>query len=88
MVHIFTSTSFYKNMFDKYDKFDIKHLSNLINLINKIHSFDFDSYDVDILGSAYQDVIKDLITGSVLGQFFTPHKIKKSYFKSCQTQII
>jgi restriction endonuclease S subunit len=33
--------------------------------------------DEDILGEAYEEVIKDVMTGKVLGQFFTPPKVKQ-----------
>ena len=33
--------------------------------------------DSDTLGDAYEEVIQDIMTGKVLGQFFTPPKVKK-----------
>ena len=37
--------------------------------------------DIDILGSAYEEVIQDIMTGKVLGQFFTQPLVKKMMVK-------
>jgi len=57
--------------------FDIKNKATFRKLINKLNSVDFTKYESDILGEAYEEVIQDIMTGKVLGQFFTPVIIKK-----------
>lgn len=65
-----------KNIFLKGKGFDIQHQSTYKKLIDKLYTFDFEAMDEDILGEAYEEVIKDVMTGKVLGQFFTPPKVK------------
>jgi type I restriction enzyme M protein len=66
-----------KNIFLKGKGFDIQHQSTYKKLIDKLYTFDFEVMDEDILGEAYEEVIKDVMTGKVLGQFFTPPKVKQ-----------
>lgn len=66
-----------KNIFLKNKGFDITKQSTYKKLITKLNSFNFKSYEIDILGEAYEEVIKDVMTGKTYGQFFTPPKIKK-----------
>ncbi len=65
-----------RNIFAKGKGFDIQHQSTYKKLIDKLFDFDFDAMDNDILGEAYEEVIKDVMTGKVLGQFFTPPAVK------------
>lgn len=64
-------------IFPKGTKFDIKHNSTHIKLAKKLLDFNFEEIEEDILGEAYEEVIKDIMTGKVLGQFFTPPPLKK-----------
>jgi len=66
-----------KNIFLKGKGFDIEHQSTYKKLIDKLYTFDFEGVDEDILGEVYEEVIKDVMTGKVLGQFFTPPKVKQ-----------
>lgn len=66
-----------KNIFLEGKGFDIQHQTTYKKLIDKLYSFDFGAVDEDILGEAYEEVIKDVMVGKVLGQFFTPPKVKK-----------
>ena len=62
-------------IFKRGKTFDITKTTTYTKLIQKlaeIHETDF-----DILGGAYEALIKDTMTGKVLGQFFTPPCIKK-----------
>ena len=70
-VHPLTSKIFMKG-----GKFDIKHQSTYIKIFKILNSEDLGT-DYDILGGAYEEVISELMTGKVLGQFFTPLKVKK-----------
>jgi type I restriction-modification system DNA methylase subunit len=66
-----------KNVFLKGRSFEIKSQSTYKKIIDKLASFDFFSIDEDILGEVYEDVIKDVLIGKTLGQFFTPPKVKQ-----------
>ena len=76
-----------KNIFQKGKSFDIQNQSTFKKLINKLNTFDFESIDEDVLGEAYEEVIKNIMTGKVLGQFFTPPNIKNMMIKLVNPQI-
>ena len=56
-------------------------LNDLKKIIDKLNSVDFNSLDIDVQGEAYEEVIKDIMTGKVFGQFFTQPLIKKLMVK-------
>ena len=66
-----------KNIFLEGKKFDIQHKSTFKKLIEKLHLLDLSKTEYDVLGNAYEEVIKDVMTGKVLGQFFTQPLVKK-----------
>jgi type I restriction enzyme M protein len=74
-----------KNIFLKDKSFDIKHKSTYKKIIDKLNTLPDTEYD--ILGSAYEEVIQDIMTGKVLGQFFTQPLIKKMMVKLIDPQI-
>jgi type I restriction enzyme M protein len=76
-----------KNVFLEGKGFDIQHQSTYKKIIDKLYTFDFEAIDEDILGEAYEEVIKDVMTGKVLGQFFTPPKIKQMMIKLIDPQL-
>lgn len=76
-----------KNIFLKGKGFDIQHQSTYKKIIDKLYTFDFEAIDEDILGEAYEEVIKDVMTGKVLGQFFTPPKVKQMMIKLIDPQL-
>ena len=76
-----------KNIFLKGKGFDIQQQSTYKKLIDKLYTFDFEAVDEDILGEAYEEVIKDVMTGKVLGQFFTPPKVKQMMIKLIDPQL-
>jgi type I restriction enzyme S subunit len=76
-----------KNIFIKGKNFDIQHQSTYKNLIDKINLLDLTNTEYDILGNAYEEVIQDIMTGKVLGQFFTQPLIKKMMVKLIDPQI-
>jgi type I restriction-modification system DNA methylase subunit len=65
-----------KNIFHPNKGFDIKRQATYKKLIDKLAETKFEDYESDIQGDAYQEVIKDIMTGKVLGQFFTPPLMK------------
>lgn len=66
-----------KKIFLKGRGFDIKYSHTFRVLLTKLKSIDLSSAELDILGSAYEEVIKDVMTGKVLGQFFTQPSVKR-----------
>lgn len=66
-----------KYIFESGRGFDIKNQSTYCKLVDKISKFEFEDISADIQGHAYEEVIKDIMTGKVLGQFFTPTNVKK-----------
>ena len=74
-----------KNIFLKGKGFDIQHQSTYKKLIDKLNTLP--NTETDILGGAYEEVIQDVMTGKVLGQFFTPLIIKKMMIKLIDPQI-
>ena len=76
-----------KNIFLKGKGFDIKHKSTYKKLIDKLNSIDLSNNEYDVLGNAYEEVIQDIMTGKVLGQFFTQPLIKKMMVKLINPQI-
>lgn len=76
-----------KNIFMKGKSFDIQHKSTYKKLIDKLNLVDLSNTEYDILGNAYEEVIQDIMTGKVLGQFFTQPLIKKMMVKLINPQI-
>ena len=74
-----------KNIFLKDKGFDIKHQSTYKKLFDKLNTLP--ETDDDVLGDAYESVIQDIMTGKVLGQFFTQPLIKLMMVKLIDPQI-
>jgi type I restriction-modification system DNA methylase subunit len=76
-----------KNIFLKGKGFDIQHQSTYKKLIDKLNSLDKTNTEYDVLGNAYEEVIQDIMTGKVLGQFFTQPLVKKMMVTLIDPQI-
>jgi type I restriction enzyme M protein len=76
-----------KNIFLKDKGFEIQYKSTYKKLIDKLNSLDLSNTEYDILGNAYEEVIQDIMTGKVLGQFFTQPVIKKMMVKLINPKI-
>ena len=76
-----------KSIFLKGKGFDIQHKSTYKKLIDKLNSLDLSQTEYDVLGNAYEEVIQDIMTGKVLGQFFTQPLVKKMMVKLINPQI-
>ena len=76
-----------KSIFLKGHSFDIQHQSTYKKLLDKLNSLDLSQTEYDVLGNAYEEVIQDIMTGKVLGQFFTQPLIKKMMVKLINPQI-
>jgi type I restriction enzyme S subunit len=76
-----------KKVFLKEKGFDIQHKSTYKKIIEKLNSVDLVNTKYDVLGNAYEEVIQGIMTGKVLGQFFTQPLIKKMMVKLIDPQI-
>jgi type I restriction enzyme M protein len=76
-----------KNIFLKGKGFDIQYKSTYKKLIDKLNSLDLSQKEYDVLGNAYEEVIQDIMTGKVLGQFFTQPLIKNMMVKLINPKI-
>jgi type I restriction enzyme M protein len=76
-----------KNIFMKDKGFDIRYQATYRKLFNKLNSIDFSQFDYDIMGNAYEELFQDVWTGKVLGQFFTPPKVKDMMVNLINPQI-
>jgi type I restriction-modification system DNA methylase subunit len=74
-----------KNIFLEGKGFDIQRQSTYKNIMNKLKTLP--DTDYDILGDAYEEIIKGIMTGKVLGQFFTPPSVKKIMVKLIDPQV-
>ncbi len=76
-----------KNIFLPDKKFDIQRQSTYKKIVDKLNRIDLSSIENDILGDSYEEVIQYIMTGKVLGQFFTPHLLKKFMVRLIDPQI-
>jgi type I restriction-modification system DNA methylase subunit/restriction endonuclease S subunit len=68
--------------------FDIKHQNTFKKLIDAFNSFELlSTTEYDVLGNAYEEVVKDMSTGKALGQFFTPPSVKNLMIKLIDPKI-
>jgi len=74
-----------KHIFLKGKGFDIQYQSSYKKIIDKLSTIP--ETDYDILGNAYEEVIQDIMTGKVLGQFFTQPLVKRMMVKLIDPQI-
>jgi type I restriction enzyme, S subunit len=65
--------------------FDIQYKSTYKKLIEKLNTLP--DTENDVLGAAYEEVIQGIMTGKVLGQFFTQPLIKNMMVKLLDPQI-
>jgi type I restriction-modification system DNA methylase subunit len=66
--------------------FDIQRQSTFKKLLDKLNALDLSKCEYDVLGNAYEEVISDIMTGKVLGQFFTQPLVKKMMVKLIDPQ--
>ena len=85
---ILSQHSITKNIFLKGKGFDIKKKTTFKTIINNLNSIDLSNIEYDILGSAYEEVVKDTMTGRTFGQFFTRPLVKKLMVKLINPQIL
>ncbi len=72
----------FKDVFEDGKKSFIRQPKTIKKIVIALGDIDFDKYDLDILGEAYESIFVDAVFGaggnkkSELGQFFTPPKVK------------
>jgi type I restriction-modification system DNA methylase subunit len=76
-----------KDVFLKGGGFQLKKQSTYKKIIDKLAAVDFENIDEDILGETYEEVMKDVMTGKTLGQFFTPPVIKRMMIELIDPQL-
>tara|TARA_A100001015_G_scaffold321542_1_gene452852 strand:- start:412 stop:2868 length:2457 start_codon:yes stop_codon:yes gene_type:complete len=76
-----------KHIFLKHKGFDIVNKSTFKTLLEHLSSIDLSNTEYDVLGEAYEDVIKDEMTGKVLGQYFTPPVVKNIMIELIQPKL-
>ena len=76
-----------KAIFLKGRGFDIRHQSTFKKIIDKLNAIDLSETEHDVLGRAYEEVIQDIMTGKVLGQFFTQPLVKKLMVRLIDPQV-
>ena len=76
-----------KNIFLKNKGFDIQHKTSYVKIIKKLVSLDLSKTEYDVLGNSYEEVIQDIMTGKVLGQYFTQPLVKKMMIRLIEPKI-
>tara|TARA_R110002153_G_scaffold56752_2_gene156524 strand:+ start:3731 stop:5620 length:1890 start_codon:yes stop_codon:yes gene_type:complete len=76
-----------KNIFLKGKGFNIKKNSTYKKIIENINSLDLCNTEYDVLGNAYEEFTQNIITGKLLGQFFTQPLVKKMMVELINPQI-
>ena len=75
-------------LFMKGRGFDIVNQSTYKKIIDKLVSIDLSQTEYDVLGNSYEEVIKDVMTGKVLGQFFTQPVVKNLMVDMINPQLL
>jgi type I restriction-modification system DNA methylase subunit/restriction endonuclease S subunit len=76
-----------KEIFPPTQTFDIKRQSTLKKILTKLQETPFETLEIDILGDTYETVIKDIMIGKVLGQFFTQLEMREFLVQLVDPQI-
>lgn len=90
---VFSQHPKFNRIFKKEDKTKIYESRTIANLVTRLATFNFDKYEHDILGEAYENIFVDQIYGagksqkSEMGQFFTPPKVKRLLINLVQPTI-
>lgn len=76
-----------KNIFLNGKGFDIDSGKIFKKILDELNKIDLTDIEFDILGDAYEEVIQDIMTGKVFGQYFTPLLVKKIMVELINPQI-
>ncbi len=73
----------FHKIFEEGQKSRIKESKTIFKILEILHPINFEKYNFDVLGEAYEGIFVDAVFGAgqskkgELGQFFTPTKVKK-----------
>jgi len=76
-----------KIIFQKDKSFDIQRQTTFKKIIKKLNEIKFEDYDSDTIGDSYENFLKGIMTGKILGQFFTQPIIKLFMIELVNPQI-
>ena len=77
-----------KNIFVSGKFFDAEYQSTYKCIVDKFNTLDFvEDFDFDILGGAYEEVIKHIMVGKTLGQYFTQSIVKNLMVKLIKPKV-
>nr|QOI90346.1 hypothetical protein HWQ62_00209 [Pyramimonas orientalis virus] len=77
-----------RNIFVPGKFFDAEHQSTYKSIVDKLNTFDLDDDDdFDVLGGAYEEVIKHIMVGKTLGQYFTQSIVKNLMVKLIKPKV-
>ncbi len=76
-----------KNIFTTGNGFNINKVVTYKKILILINEIQLNDIDFDLLGETYEEVIQDIMTGKVLGQFFTQPIIKKIMVKLIEPKL-
>lgn len=66
-----------RNVFLQGRGFNIRWPATYKKIIDRLAVIDFTAMEEDVLGDAYENVVKDVMVGKNLGQYFTPPNVKQ-----------
>ena len=75
------------HIFKEGSSFNIKKSRTYRKIIDKLNTMNFELVENDILGDAYEEVVKDILVGKHLGQFFTPKGVKNFMINLIRPQL-
>lgn len=76
-----------KSIFLHGKNFDITKGSTYKRLVKCLNKIDFTQIESDVQGDIYQDIIKNIMTGKTMGQFFTPPIMKDIMIELVNPQV-
>ena len=80
-INILSEHPYTSKIFNKNEQFDIKKHITFKKILLKLHNLNLNDIEYDILGDSYEELVKNIMTGKVLGQFFTQPIIKNIVIK-------
>jgi type I restriction enzyme M protein len=76
-----------RNIFVPGKFFDAEHQSTYKSIVDKLNTLDLNDDDFDVLGGSYEEVIKHIMVGKTLGQYFTQSIVKNLMVKLIKPKV-